>query len=130
MPFLLEPLFQKDHHEHGRHHKVEALGVKGNQGSEQSADGRARYPVEVVEQRDKKHEPALVYALRDFGGVVDGKGLIAHAEDQIKPLPAHPLELVQHRDAVKQVARLDHQCHDECLERGKGAEQHGHRHEF
>lgn len=52
------------------------------------------------------------------------------APDTQRLTPAHPLELVQHRNPVKQMPRLYHQRHKKHLQRRKRRQQHAHRHKF
>ena len=98
--------------------------------AQQAAQRRAADPVKLVEQRDKKIEPAPVDLRWDLSGAVDAEGLVAHAEDQVGLFPAHALVLVEHRNTVKQVARLDHYRRQEDLHRRKRREQHARRDKF
>ena len=107
MILRLFPLVEEHHDEQRRHDKLDALGVEMQHQAEQGAERRAAHPVDLVEQRYKEHKPPAVDALRRRDGAVDGKRLVAHAVDQVQPLPAEPLILLQHGDAVKQVARVD-----------------------
>ena len=72
----------------------------------------------------KKKKPSSVDTVRNLCGAVDAEGFVAHSEDQIGLLPAKPSELFQHGDAVKQMPRLNHHGHDQCLNRRVGSEQH------
>ena len=120
----LFPFIEEDHDEHRGHHKVEPLGVERDHIADDAAEHSAEHPVALVQQRDEEHEPAAVHVRRDHGRIVDGEGLVAHAEDQIGLLSACAFEFFQHGDAVEQVARLDHQRGKQRGEGGKGAEQH------
>ena len=67
MLFGLLPLAQKDDHEKGGEHKINTGGVKGDQPAHQAAQCGPTHPGALVEQGDKKHEPALVHPLGRLG---------------------------------------------------------------
>ena len=124
MLFLLQKLLQEDDHEHSGHHKVQTLGIKGNVRANNAAQGGGNDPIALVQQGNEEIEPASVHPFGNGGGAVDGEGFVAQAEDEVEPLPAQPLVLVQHGDAIKEVPRLDHQGHEKGRGGGKGGEKH------
>ena len=67
MVLFLQPLFQEDDHEHGGHDEIQPLCIKMDKRTEYSAEGGSEKPVKMVEQGDKKHEPALIDIFRDMG---------------------------------------------------------------
>lgn len=77
----------------------------------------------MVKRGHKEHEPSSVNIFRDDGGVINGKALITHAEDEIKGTPSVSPVLFQHGDAIEEMAGVDHQRHGKCLERIKCPEQ-------
>ena len=86
--FFLQPLLQEDYNEHSGHDEADSLRVESQQRTDESADGSAGKPVEMVEECDKEHEPAFVDVLRYPGGIIYGKGFIAHPENEVIFLPA------------------------------------------
>ena len=130
MVLFLEPLVHEDDHKHRRHHKVEPLGIEAQKPAEDAAERRAQEPVKFIEQRDEEVEPAAVRALGDLCCIVDTERFIAHGIDEVGLFPAHALVLVEHRNTVKQVARLDHYRRQEDLYRRKRREQHARRDKF
>ena len=130
MVLFLEPLVHEDDDEHRRHHKVESLGVEAQEPAEDAAERRAQKPVEFIEQRNEEIEPPAVHTLGDLRRVVDAERLVAHGVDEVRLFPARALVLVEHRNAVKQVARLDHHRRQENLHRRKRREQHARRDKF
>lgn len=124
------PLADKDSNKERRQYKVQSFGIKGNAASKQAAQGCAGHPVQLVKGGNKEHEPALVDAGRDSCRAVDGKGFVAHAEDKVGLLPAHPLEALQHGDAVEQMTGVNHQRHAESANGVKGGEQQPHGNKF
>ena len=114
---VLHPLVHEDDDEHRGHHKIQAVGVKMDEASQDPAQSRSRDPVDVVEEGYGEHEPAAVNALRDPRGVVDGEGLVAHPEYEAELLPAHAAEAVKHGEPVEQVPCLYDKRHEERLRR-------------
>ena len=124
MVLFFEPLVHEDDHKHRRHHKVEPLGIEAQKPAEDAAERCAQEPVKFIEQRDEEVEPAAVHALGDLRRIVDAERLVAHRVDEVGLFPARALVLVEHRNTVKQVARLDHHRRQEDLHRRKRREQH------
>lgn len=124
------PLADENGDEERRQSEIQTLGVDLQAAAQQSAQRSARNPVNLVEQGDEGHEPALVDAGRRVGRAVDGEGFVAHAEDKIEFFPAQPFEFFQHGQAVKKMAGVDHERHQEAIQRVEGAEQHGYEHEL
>ena len=48
MSLFLQPLLQENDDEHGGHDEIQAFRIKGDEGAEDAAQGRARKPVQVV----------------------------------------------------------------------------------
>ena len=130
MPVLLQPLLQENDHEHGGHDKIQPLGAEGDEGTEDPAQSRAREPVQVVQKGHKEHKPAPVHVRRNLRGIIDGKGLVAHAEDEVDLFQPHAAETVQHGNAVEQVPRVEHERHRQRLDGMKGSQQKVDRHKF
>ena len=96
--------------------------IEGDEGAEDAAQGRARKPVQVVQQGHKKHEPAPVHVRRNFSGIIDRKGFVAHAEDEIDFFQAETAEPVQHGNPVEQVSGVEHERHRQRLDGMKGSQ--------
>ena len=120
---VIHPLLHKDDNKESRHCELNTLRIDGEACAHKTADRRTRNPVELVEEGHKEHEPARIDALRNLRRVVDGEGFIAHAIDEIGLLPPCAAVLLKHRDAVEDMASLHHECEQEGLQRGKGAEE-------
>ena len=84
----------------------------------------------MVQKSDKEHEPSPIHIIRDIRGIVDGKTLVAHPEDQVELLPAQSPELIKHGDPVKQMSGIDHQCHGKRLQWIERSEKHIDRNKF
>ena len=96
MIFFFQPLLQENNDKHGGHNKADAGSIKFKQSAGKAADCRAGNPVNIIKQRYKEEEPASVHMFRNRGGIIDGKGFIAHAENQKKLFPSQPLIFFQH----------------------------------
>ena len=97
---------------------------------QQGPGGGPRHPVNVVEQGDKEHEPPAVHPLRRVDGTVDGKGFVAHPEDQVELFPAGAAVLLQHGQPVEQVPRIDHQRQKKSVQGVESRQQQLYRHKF
>ena len=110
--------------------EVQTFGIELQAVAQKTADGCARYPVDLVQQIYADHEAALVDACRDNSIAVDGEGFITHTENQIKFLQTGILIFFQHAKAVEQMTRVNHQCHKKAVQRIEGAQQHRDQNEF
>lgn len=110
--------------------EVQAFGIDLQTVAQETADGCARYPVDLVQQIYADHEAALVDAFGDNSIAVDGKGFVAHTENQIKFFQTGILIFFQHAKAVEQMTRVNHQCHKKAVQRIEGAQQHRDQNEF
>lgn len=110
--------------------KIQTFGVDLQTVAQKTADSCTCYPINLVQQIDADHKAALVDAFGDNGIAVDGKGFIAHTEDQIKFLQAGILILFEHAKAVEQMTRINHQCHKKAVQRIEGTKQHRDQNEF
>jgi len=128
--FFLLPLVEEDDHEHGRHDEIDALSAEGQDSAEGRAHGRAGDPVDLVQQGDEEHEPALIHALGRLCRTGDGKGLVAHGEDHVGAAQAVAAVALQHGQAVKKMPCLDHQRHQKGRHRRKAAQKQRRQHEF
>lgn len=122
MALFFHPLFHKDYHKHGCHDKIQSLCTEVNQRTEDASQSGAGYPVNVIIQGYKKHEPASIHIFRDFCGIVYGKTFIAHTEDQIEFFQTGSLVFFQHGNTVKKMTGVNHQSHGQCLNRMEGAQ--------
>ena len=127
---VLFPLVEKDHREHGGHHKVHTLGAEGQHRTHHRAKTGAEHPVALIQQGDEEHEPAPVHPFRRLGRTGDGKGLIAHGKDHIKAAQTVALVAFQHGKAVEQMPRLDHQRHQKRRKGRERAQQQACQHKF
>ena len=127
---VVQPLLDKDDDEECRHRELYAVCIDGELRTNQSADGCARGPVELVEKCDKEHEPACIDPLRNFCRIVDGEGLVTHAIDEVGLLPACAAIFFKHGDAVEDVPPLHHECEEKGLHGGKGTEEECCRNKF
>jgi len=93
--------------------------------TEAIADDAARDPVAPVEHA----EPQLL-GERAAVGIVDGKRLVAHPEDQEGLLPPCPAPSLQHRDAIEDVSGTHHQRHHHSTQRMEGRDEHRQRQEL
>ena len=130
MLLFLHELLKEDDHEHGRHHKVQALRIKGEHRAQLCPEGCPQDPVAPVEQRHPQVEPAPVDSLGRLHSAVDGEALVTHAVDEDGHFPAMAAVFLQHGQAVKQVPRLDEQRHQQRFHRREGAAEHLHAHVF
>lgn len=110
--------------------EVQAFGIDLQTVAQETADGCARYPVDLVQQIYADHEAALVDAFRDNSIAVDGEGFVAHTENQIKLFQTGILIFFQHAQTVEQMTRINHQCHKKAIQRIEGAQQHCDQNEF
>lgn len=110
--------------------EVQAFGIDLQAVAQETADGCARYPVDLVQQIYADHEAALVDAFRDNSIAVEGEGFVAHTENQIKLFQTGILIFFQHAQAVEQMTRINHQCHKKAVQRIEGAQQHRDQNEF
>ena len=105
--------------------KLQAFCIVFQTDAQDTADGCARYPVDLVQQIYADHEAALVDAFGDSSIAVDGEGFITHTEDQIKFLQTGILILFQHAQAIEKMTRVNHQCNKKAVQRIQGAQQLG-----
>ena len=110
--------------------EVQAFGIDLQTVAQETADGCACYPVDLVQQIYADHEAALVDAFRDNSIAVDCEGFVAHTENQIKFLQTGILIFFQHAKAVEQMTRINHQCHKKAVQRIEGTQQHRDQNEF
>ena len=102
--------------------KIQSLCTEVNQRTEDASQSGAGYPVNVIIQGYKKHEPASIHIFRDFCGIVYGKTFIAHTEDQIEFFQTGSLVFFQPGNTVKKMTGVNHQSHGQCLNRMEGAQ--------
>lgn len=124
MIFCRLPLADENCCEESDEGKVQAFGVDLQAVAKKTADGCARYPVDLVQQIYADHKAALVDSFRDSSIAVDGKGFVAHTENQIKFFQTGILIFFQHAQTVEQMARVNHQCHKKAVQRIEGTKQH------
>ena len=120
---IVQPLLDKDDDEECCHRELNPVCVDGELRADQSADGRARDPVELVQQRHKEHEPACVDSLRNLCRVADGEGLVTHAIDEVGLLPTRAAIFLEHGDPVEDVPPLHHEREEKGLHGCKWAEE-------
>ena len=130
MIFRRLPLADEDGNKEGDERKIKTLGVDGQAAAKNAANGCACYPVNLVQQINEGHEPALVDAFRNVHIAVDGEGFVAHAEDKIEFFKTSILVLFEHGQAIKQMPRINHKRHEEAVKRIKGTQEHRDEHEF
>lgn len=124
MIFCRLPLADENCRKKSDEGEVQAFGIDLQAVAQETADGCARYPVDLVQQIYADHKAALVDVFGDNGIAVDGEGFITHTEDQIKFLQTGILILFQHAQTVEQMARVNHQCHKKAVQRIEGTKQH------
>ena len=110
--------------------KIQTFGVDLQTVAQETADSCARYPINLVQQIYAGHEAALVDAFGDNGIAVDGEGLVAHTEDQIKFFQACIFILFEHAQAIEKMTRINHQCRKKAVQRIEWAQQHRDQNEF
>ena len=103
MVFCRLPLADENCRKKSDEGEVQAFGVDLQTVAQETADGCARYPVDLVQQIYADHEAALVDAFRDNGIAVDGEGFVAHTENKIKFLQPVILIFFQHAQTVEQM---------------------------
>ena len=103
MIFCRLPLADKNCREESDEGEVQAFGIDLQTVAQETADGCARYPVDLVQQIYADHKAALVDAFRDNSIAVDGEGFIAHTENQIKLFQTGILIVFQHAQTVEQM---------------------------
>lgn len=130
MIFCRLPLADENCRKKSDEGEVQAFGIDLQTVAQETADGCARYPVDLVQQIYADHEAALVDAFGDSSIAVDGEGFITHTEDQIKFLQTGILILFQHAQAIEKMTRVNHQCHKKAVQRIEGAQQHRDQNEF
>ena len=81
-------------------------------------------------QADEEVEPSAIDVGRNDGAVVDGEGLVAQRENEIRLLGAHVLEPAEHGDAVEQMTGTEHDGQHERDERVERGHQQIHGDEF
>lgn len=124
------PLADENCREESDEGEVQTFSIDLQTVAQETADGCARYPVDLVQQIYADHKAALVDAFRDNSIAVDGEGFVAHTENQIKFLQTGILIFFQHAKAVEQMTRVNHQCHKKAVQRIEGAQQHCDQNEF
>lgn len=130
MIFCRLPLADENCRKKSDEGKIQAFGIDLQTVAQETADGCARYPVDLVQQIYADHEAALVDAFGDSSIAVDGEGFITHTEDQIKLFQTGILIFFQHAQAVEQMTRINHQRHKKAVQRIEGAQQHRDQNEF
>lgn len=115
MIFCRLPLADENCRKKSDEGKIQAFGIDLQTVAQETADGCARYPVDLVQQIYADHEAALVDAFRYNSIAVDGEGFITHTEDQIKFLQTGILILFQHAQAIEKMTRVNHQCHKKAV---------------
>lgn len=95
------PLADEDGDEKGGEDEVQTLGIDGNVAADDGAEGGACYPVQLVQNINEGHKPALVDAFGDIRADVNGKGFVAHTEDEVEFFETGVLIFFQHGDAVE-----------------------------
>lgn len=130
MIFCRLPLADENCRKKSDEGKIQAFGIDLQTVAQETADGCAHYPVDLVQQIYADHEAALVDAFGDSSIAVDGEGFITHTEDQIKLLQTGILIFFQHAQAVEQMTRINHQCHKKAVQRIEGTKQHCDQNEF
>ena len=130
MIFCRLPLADENCRKKSDEGEVQAFGIDLQTVAQETADGCARYPVDLVQQIYADHEAALVDAFGDNSIAVDGEGFVAHTENQIKFLQTGILIFFQHAKAVEQMTRVNHQCHKKAVQRIEGVQQHRDQNEF
>lgn len=130
MIFCRLPLADENCREESDEGKIQAFGIDLQTVAQETADGCARYPVDLVQQIYADHEAALVDAFRDNGIAVDCEGFVAHTENQIKLFQTGILIFFQHAKAVEQMTRINHQCYKKAVQRIEGTKQHRDQNEF
>lgn len=124
MIFCRLPLADENCRKKSDEGEVQAFGIDLQTVAQETADGCARYLVDLVQQIYADHKAALVDAFGDNGIAVDGEGFITHTENQIKFLQTGILIFFQHAQTVEQMARVNHQCHKKAVQRIEGTKQH------
>ena len=124
MAFCRLPLADENCRKKSDEGEVQAFGIDLQAVAQETADGCARYPVDLVQQIYADHKAALVDAFGDNGIAVDGEGFITHTENQIKFLQTGILILFQHAQAIEKMTRVNHQCHKKAIQRIEGTKQH------
>ena len=96
MVFCRLPLADENCRKKSDEGEGQAFGIDLQTVALKTADGCARYPVDLVQQFYADHEAALVDAFRDNSIAVEGEGFVAHTENQVWALPAEPFEFAEH----------------------------------
>ena len=130
MIFCRLPLADENCRKKSDEGKIQAFGIDLQTVAQETADGCAHYPVDLVQQIYADHEAALVDAFGDSSIAVDGEGFVAHTEDQIKLFQTGILIFFQHAQAVEQMTRINHQRHKKAVQRIEGTKQHCDQNEF
>lgn len=130
MIFCRLPLADENCRKKSDEGKIQAFGIDLQTVAQETADGCAHYPVDLVQQIYADHEAALVDAFRYNSIAVDGEGFITHTEDQIKFLQTGILILFQHAQAIEKMTRINHQRHKKAVQRIEGTKQHCDQNEF
>jgi hypothetical protein len=73
MFLFLKPLFNENYNEHSGHNKIKSFGVERNEGTQNSAKGRAGNPVDLVKKRNRKIEFSFFNSFGNRGRTVYGK---------------------------------------------------------
>ena len=119
------PLPHGDHQEQGGHGKIHPGGIEAQRGAQQGADGRAQYPVALVQQGHSETKAMFVHPLRGLGRGEEGIGLVGKGKNHIELPGPHAPKLLQHRQSVYQMAEVDHQGEECCLGQGRPCRQQG-----
>lgn len=130
MIFCRLPLADENCRKKSDEGKIQAFGIDLQTVAQETADGCAHYPVDLVQQIYADHEAALVDAFGDSSIAVDGEGFITHTEDQIKLFQTGILIFFQHAQDVEQMTRINHQRHKKAVQRIEGTKQHCDQNEF
>ena len=117
------PLLGHNDEEQRGHRKVDARRVKRQHTAQQCTRHAARDPVKLVQQRHPEIVFFPVHALGHAAAAHDGIGLIGQRKNQVRLGRAGVFIAFQHRNSVKQMPRVDHQCHDRRRDQRRAARQ-------
>lgn len=108
MDLRMLPLAGENSHKEGYQGEIQPLGVNANGAAQYATQCSPGDPIDLIQDGDKGHKPALVNASGRGRAYIDSEGFIAHTVDEEKLFPACVLENFQHGETIKEMARINH----------------------
>ena len=100
------PLFNHQNSEQSRHNEIYALEVNIHKRAHSCAEHTAHYPVDMVEQCDRKVKILFLHTARNLGGIEQSVGLVGKSKHKVELTDSGTLVLWNHRKPVEEVPEV------------------------